>query len=135
MVDLPGTYSLDVVDHEISLDERIARDYVQGGGAQLVVNIVDAANLERNLYLTSQLVEMAVPLVVALNMIDVAADKGLRVDAAALARELGCPVVPVVASTGEGVVALKAVLAQAARQPQPATAHVAYTAEVEAALA
>ena len=135
VVDLPGTYSLDVVDHEISLDERIARDYVQGGGAQLVVNIVDAANLERNLYLTSQLVEMAVPLVVALNMIDVAADKGLRVDAAALARELGCPVVPIVASTGEGVAALKAVIAQAARQSQPATTHVAYTAEVEAALA
>ena len=135
VADLPGTYSLDVVDHEISLDERIARDYVQGGGAQLVVNIVDAANLERNLYLTSQLVEMAVPLVVALNMIDVAADKGLRVDAAALARELGCPVVPIVAASGEGVAELKAVIAQAARQPQPASAHVRYTVEVEAALA
>ncbi|HPE04004.1 MAG TPA: FeoB small GTPase domain-containing protein, partial [Thauera sp.] len=55
VVDLPGTYSLDVVDREVSLDESVARDYVHGNEAELVVNIVDAANLERNLYLVTQL--------------------------------------------------------------------------------
>ncbi|MBL8529058.1 MAG: 50S ribosome-binding GTPase, partial [Burkholderiales bacterium] len=74
VVDLPGTYSLDVVDREVSLDEKVARDYVHAGEATLVINIVDAANLERNLYLTSQLAEMRVPLLVVLNMVDVAED-------------------------------------------------------------
>jgi ferrous iron transport protein B len=84
VVDLPGTYSLDVVGEDISLDERIARDYVLSGEADLVVNVVDAANLERNLYLTLQLAEMQVPLLVALNMVDVAEKKGMKIDVAAL---------------------------------------------------
>lgn len=58
VVDLPGTYSLDVVDREVSLDESVARDYVHSGEAGLVINIVDASNLERNLYLSTQLAEM-----------------------------------------------------------------------------
>ena len=77
VVDLPGTYSLDVVDRDISLDERVARDYVQEGAADLVINIVDASNLERNLYLTTQLIEMGVPLLVVLNMVDVAVSKNM----------------------------------------------------------
>ena len=80
VVDLPGTYSLDVVGEDISLDERIARDYVLSGEADLVVNVVDAANLERNLYLTLQLAEMQVPLLVALNMVDVAEKKGMKIE-------------------------------------------------------
>ena len=70
VVDLPGTYSLDVTDEELSLDEKIARDYANGDEADLWVNIVDASNLERNLYLTSQLLEMGRPLLLALNMKD-----------------------------------------------------------------
>ena len=62
VVDLPGTYSLDVVDLAVSLDERVARDFVHAKEANLIVNIVDASNLERNLYLTMQLSEMGVPL-------------------------------------------------------------------------
>lgn len=85
VVDLPGTYSLDVVGEDVSLDERIARDYVLSRQADLVVNVVDAANLERNLYLTLQLAEMQVPLLVALNMVDVAEKKGMKIDVAALA--------------------------------------------------
>ena len=86
VVDLPGTYSLDVVDRDISLDERVARDYVQEGAADLVINIVDASNLERNLYLTAQIIEMRVPMIVVLNMFDVAIARRLEIDVAGLSR-------------------------------------------------
>ncbi|MGH8499374.1 MAG: FeoB small GTPase domain-containing protein, partial [Methylococcales bacterium] len=77
VVDLPGTYSLDVTDESISLDEQIARDYVANREADLIVNIVDAANIERNLYLTAQLIEMKAPVLVALNMMDAAEQRGI----------------------------------------------------------
>ena len=98
LVDLPGTYSLDVTDESLSLDEQIARDYVANREADLIVNIVDAANSERNLYLTAQLIEMRVPVVVALNMMDVAEERGIRIDIETLSEKLGCPVVPIVAT-------------------------------------
>jgi len=120
LVDLPGTYSLDVTEESVSLDEKIARDYVAGREADLIVNIVDASNLERNLYLTSQLLEMRVPMVLALNMMDIARNKGYRVDVEALARRLGCPVVPLVAITGEGLDQLRdTMLAAAQSKPVP----------------
>lgn len=111
VVDLPGTYSLDA--HRASLDERVAHDFIAGGTADLIVNIVDASNLERNLYLTTQLASMNVPMLVALNMTDVAAAKGRPVDVAALAARLGCPVVPVVAARSEGIGELKTALSLA----------------------
>ena len=104
LVDLPGIYSFDAT----SLDELVTRDYLLSRDADLVVNVVDAANLERNLYFTVQLLEMSVPLVVALNMMDVARKRGIEVDTDELARRLGCPVVPIVATTGEGLSELKA---------------------------
>ncbi len=107
VVDLPGIYSLDVADQTVSLDEKVARDYIQSGEADLIVNIVDAANLERNLYLTTEVAEMGVPLLVALNMTDVAAAKGMEVDVDELAARLGCPVAPLIASRGQGIEALK----------------------------
>jgi len=135
VVDLPGTYSLDVVDREISLDERVARDYVHEGEADLIVNIVDASNLERNLYLTTQLAEMGVPLLVVLNMTDVAESKGMQVNAVELAAQLGCPVLPVIASQGKGIDALKtAILAAAMEQPR-ASARLTYVDVVETAIA
>jgi len=103
-IDLPGIYSLDAS----SLDEKVTRDYLLSRDAQLIVNVIDAANLERNLYLTVQLLEMGVPVVVALNMMDVARKRGVRIDTELLARQLGCPVVPVVAVSGEGITELKA---------------------------
>ncbi len=103
-VDLPGIYSLDAS----SLDEQVTRHYLLSREADLVVNVVDAANLERNLYLTVQLLEMGVPVVLALNMMDVARKRGIQIDTQLLSRELGCPVVPVVAVTGEGTTELKA---------------------------
>jgi len=127
VIDLPGTYSLDVVEGEVSLDERVARDYVLTGEADLIVNILDASNLERNLYLSIQLIEMGVPLLLALNMTDVAATKGMTVNAQALSKQLGCPVVPVVASSGTGLAELKAAIAQAATNPTRATAKVTYS--------
>lgn len=70
VVDLPGTYSLEAADDQVSLDEKIARDYVALKEADLIINILDATNIERNLYLTSQLVEMRVPMILVLNMMD-----------------------------------------------------------------
>ncbi|MBC8259938.1 MAG: Fe(2+) transporter permease subunit FeoB [SAR324 cluster bacterium] len=134
LVDLPGTYSLDVVDEEVSLDEKIARDYVQQGGADLIINILDASNLERNLYLTTQLIEMQVPIVVALNMMDVAKSRGLNIDPENISKALGCPVVPIVASTGKGVEKLKTVIKEAAANPQAATATFQYGNELESAV-
>ncbi|MGF1541704.1 MAG: FeoB small GTPase domain-containing protein, partial [Pleurocapsa sp.] len=77
VVDLPGVYSLDAEDESTGLDELIARDYLLSGEADLIINIVDASNLERNLYLTTQIMEMRVPMVTALNMIDVAREQEL----------------------------------------------------------
>ncbi len=135
LVDLPGTYSLDVADRELSLDEQIARDYVHAREADLIVNILDASNLERNLYLTTQLVEMRAPLLLVLNMVDVAEHKGMRIDAARLADRLGCPVVPVVASRGTGIELLKRALLEAVEQQPVSTAQIRYDTAVEDAIA
>ena len=98
VVDLPGTYCLDVVDSDVSLDEKVARDYILKREADLIVNIIDASNLERNLYLTSEVLDMGVPVIVVLNMMDVAREKGMDINIDKLSRELGCPVLPLVAS-------------------------------------
>jgi len=104
VIDLPGIYSLDAS----SIDERVTRDYLLSRGADLVINVVDATNLERNLYFTVQLLEMGVPLVVALNMMDVARKRGIEIDTQRLSQELGCPVAPIVATSGEGMSQLQA---------------------------
>lgn len=103
VVDLPGTYCLDVVDTDVSLDEKIARDYILDRDAELIINIIDASNIERNLYLTTQLLDMGTPVMVVLNMMDVARDKGMDIDLQALSKQLGCPVMTLVASREEGV--------------------------------
>ncbi len=103
LVDLPGIYALDVFVDGTSIDEQIAWEYVTSPDAGLLVNIVDASNLERNLYLTTQLLEMRRPMLVALNMMDVATGDGLSIDVAGLAERLGCPVIPIVAATGKGL--------------------------------
>ncbi len=106
VVDLPGIYSLDAS----SLDEQVTRDYLLSGEADLIVNIVDASNLERNLYFTVQMLEMGVPMVMALNMMDVARKRGLDIDFDRLSQDLGCPVIPIVAVSGEGITKLKAAI-------------------------
>ena len=107
-IDLPGIYSLAFAG---ALDERIAGDYLLAKKANVVVNVVDACNLERHLYLTTQLIEMGAPVIVVLNMMDVARARKIKIDTAKLAQHLGCPVVTVEANSGEGVYELKRTIA------------------------
>lgn len=99
IVDLPGIYSLSPYTPE----EVIARNYVLSGDADGIINIVDATNLERNLYLTTQLLEMDVPVIIALNMMDAVDKSGDKIDAAALEKRIGVPVVPISALKGTGI--------------------------------
>ena len=99
IVDLPGIYSLSPYTPE----EVIARNYIIDGGPDGIIDIVDATNLERNLYLTTQLLETDVPIVVALNFMDEVEKAGDKIDAQALENKLGVPVVPVSALKGKGV--------------------------------
>ncbi|MEG1210548.1 MAG: Fe(2+) transporter permease subunit FeoB, partial [Leclercia sp.] len=107
LVDLPGTYSLTTISSQTSLDEQIACHYILSGDADLLINVVDASNLERNLYLTLQLLELGIPCVVALNMLDIAEKQQIRIDIDALSTRLGCPVVPLVSTRGRGIESLK----------------------------
>ena len=95
VVDLPGVYTLGAVPDETgdSLDETISRQYIASGEANVIVNVVNAANLERNLYLTAQLVEMGTPILVVLNMMDTAEKAGVQVDPQTLSQRLGVPVI------------------------------------------
>jgi ferrous iron transport protein B len=98
ITDLPGTYSMTAY----SAEELVARDYLVYNRPRVVINIVDASNLERNLYLTCQLLELGAPLVIALNMMDVAQARGIEIKADILAKHLRVPVVPIIARTGFG---------------------------------
>ncbi len=123
VVDLPGTYSLSAY----SIEEQVARDFLVKGSPALVVNVVDAANLERNLYLTAQILEIGAPLVVVLNMMDIARHRKLTLDAAKLSAALhGVPVLATTASRKHGLDDLKqTIIAQVSGNlplplPQPA---------------
>ena len=114
VVDLPGTYSLQAT----SLDEKVARDFIMNEAPDVVVDVVDATNAERGLYLTSQLVELGVRLVLVLNMSDRARSSGQVLDLDMMRERLSCEVVETVGSRGEGVGRLKdAILAAAAKPP------------------
>ncbi len=120
ILDLPGTYSL----APKSPDEEVARDVLLGlrpdtPAPDSVIVVVDASNLERNLYLATQVLELGLPCVVALNMVDVAQKAGREVDEKQLSEDLGCPVVPIVANRGEGLDALKAAVASDFSIPNP----------------
>lgn len=110
LVDLPGTYSLDYFMDSTSLDEQITQQYLLKRSADLIINILDASNIERNLYLTTQLLEMKVPIIVVLNMMDTAKNKGIDVDVEQLSTLLDCPVIPVIASKGRGIDKIKSLL-------------------------
>lgn len=103
LLDLPGVYALSDAVQE----ERVARDAILEAPPALILNVVDATNLERNLLLTTQLIALGRPLVVALNMMDEAARTGLSIDVDALAQGLGVPVIPISAAKGEGMTALQ----------------------------
>ncbi len=99
IIDLPGAYSLSAFTPE----EIITRDFILNAAPSAVVNVLDATNLERNLYFTVQLLELGVPVLIALNMVDELPGQGLSIDAAALSQQLGVVVVPMSARRGDGV--------------------------------
>ncbi len=131
IVDLPGTYSLTAY----SLEELVARNYLIGDRPDVVVDVVDASNLERNLYLAVQLMELGVPLVIGLNMMDVAEQRGMKIDVAKLSQLMGLPVVPLVARSGQGVQELlrQAVLL-GSQHPQWKPLNISYGADVDQGL-
>ncbi len=135
VIDLPGTYSL----APRSPDEMLAVDVILGNNPaeprpDVVVTIVDASNLERNLYLMTQVLELGVPVVVALNMIDVAEGQGIRIDVDKLSQQLGVPVVPLQANKGKGLDQLRSAIAKVLDRPHSAEGP-AFPAEFEAEVA
>lgn len=135
VVDLPGTYSLEADDDSVSLDEKVARDYVASRQADLIINIIDASNIERNLYLTSQLIEMRVPMIIVLNMMDAVKKRGIKIDLAELSNQLSCPVVAVVAAAGQGLKELRETIRQACHNPSVPGLTVTYHPAIESAVA
>ncbi|NMM65005.1 ferrous iron transport protein B [Clostridium sp. P21] len=106
IVDLPGIYAMDTFSNE----EKVSREFLVSGGADVIINIVDASNLDRNLYLTTQLKSFNKPIILVLNMIDVADSKGIKIDYSLLSKELNVTVIPIVASKGIGINNLKEML-------------------------
>ena len=130
-VDLPGTYSLSAY----SVEELVARDFIINEKPDVIVNLVDASNLERNLYLSTQFLELGLPVILALNMMDVAKSRGLVIDAEKLESMLGLPVVPIVARSGKGLDALlDTILRVAAERTTPQPLRINYGADIEQAL-
>jgi ferrous iron transport protein B len=130
IVDLPGTYSISAY----SIEERVARDYLFEEQPDVVVDVIDASNLERNLYLSVQLIEMRVPLVLAFNMSDVAKSRGLEFDLKQLEILLGARIVPMVASRGQGIDELKQAIVETARFNRLTPVTVSYGREVDTEL-
>ncbi len=134
LLDLPGSYSLQVR----SPDEAVARDVLLGRREDTprpdaIVCVIDASNIERNLYLVAQLLELGIPVIVGLNMVDVAEQAGIHIDLPTLRGKLGVPVVPMVATKGTGFVELKQALSQRL-QPPPHHAPMPENIENEARL-
>ena len=116
VTDLPGIYSLSPYTPE----EVVARNYLVGERPDVILNIVDGSNLERNLYLTTQLIELGIPVVIAINMIDVVRKNGDHLDIALLSKRLGCPVVEISALKGTGIEeAAEIAIAAAGSEPHP----------------
>ena len=131
IVDLPGTYSLTAY----ALDEVVARNFIIEEKPDIIVNILDAANLERNLYLAVQLLELERPLVLALNMADMADKAGLKIDDKALSTKLGCPVVRTVGNKQQGMEDLLKAAVTLGEKGHDSTFAVDYGAEIEQAVA
>lgn len=131
ITDLPGIYSLS----PYTLEEVVARNYLLGERPDAILNIIDGTNLERNLYLTTQLAELGIPMVVAVNMMDVVEKKGDRINTPRLAKELGCPVVEISALKGTGVETAAALAAELARGGNPMVPQHSFSGSVEHTLA
>ena len=131
VMDLPGIYSLSPYSNE----EIISRDYIIDEKPEAIINIVDASNLERNLYLTTQLIELGVPVVVALNMMDIVESKGEKLSAAALSKHLGCQVVEISAVNKRGIDDLKKAVSNILKNPEVSAHNFTYAEDVTEAIA
>jgi len=127
LIDLPGTYSLT----SYSLEERIARDILLHEKPAMVVDVVDASNLERHLYLAFQLAEMGIPLIIDLNMLDMANGRGFKIDTAKLSQQLGVPVIPTVANKGKGRKELKGAISDIYKKSVTTSFRVDYGEKLE----
>ncbi len=127
VVDTPGIYSMT----SFSIDEKVTRDYILSGQADVVVNIIDATNVERSLYLLTQLLEMRVPVVVALNMMDAAKRKKIKIEIEHFSLHLDCPVIPIVASENKNLEQLKDALWRQLESKKISSAKVVYDQVVE----
>jgi len=130
VTDLPGIYSFTA----LSMDEAIARSFILEENPDLIVNILDATNIERNLYLTTQLLEMKVPMVIVLNMTDLAARNKIRIRLDKLSKGLGYPVVSIVASKNIGIDALKIAVCEACELHQISDTRITYDSVLEEAV-
>ena len=130
VVDIPGIYALSAY----SEDEKVARDYLISKDADLIVNIVDASNLERNLYLTTQLLELKIPLLVVLNKMDVARARNIKIKINELSSRLGVPVIAVTATKKEGIKEFKEAVHSYAEASQPTNTGLVYPAPVQEAI-
>lgn len=130
ITDLPGIYSLS----PYTLEEVVARNYLINERPDAILNIIDGTNLERNLYLTTQLTELGIPVVVAVNMMDVVNKNGDKIDTTALARQLGCKVVEISALRGDGILAAAQAAILAANGPKTVPQH-SFSGAVEHAIA
>lgn len=132
VVDLPGIYSLD--NSARSLDEKVTRDYILSAEPDLIVNLLNASNLERNLYLSGQLLEMQVPMIIVLNMMDLADSHDIRIDQKALAIQFGCPVVAITAHKEIGLDSLKQAMLEASKKHQAPNRVLPYLDIIEQAI-
>lgn len=130
VTDLPGIYSLS----PYTLEEVVARNYLINERPDVVLNIIDATNLERNLYLTTQLLELGIPMVIALNMMDVVRKNGDKINTAELSRKLGCKITEISALKGDGVFIAAQEAIKAAEEKKPIPMHT-FSGAVEHALA
>lgn len=119
VTDLPGIYSFNTEPGHVSKDEEIAAKALMDLSVDCIINIVDACHLERNLYLTSQLLELGKPVILAVNMMDLAHKQGIKLDLSGLSQALGCPVIGLQAHTGTGLDALQEALALPLSIPKP----------------
>ena len=130
IMDLPGIYSLS----PYTLEEVVARNYLIDQRPDAILNIIDGTNLERNLYLTTQLTELGIPVVIAINMMDVVRKNGDKINVAELSRELGCKIVEISALKGEGVMEAAEAAIEAAKSTKTVPMHT-FSGPVEHAIA
>ena len=131
IIDLPGIYSLS----PYTLEEVVSRNYLLNEKPDVLLNMVDASNIERNLYLTTQLLELGIPVVIALNMMDVVRKRGDKIDVEKLKKELGCEIVEVSALRQEGIDTLMNKVVDSARSNKQQEVAFKFCDEVEVAIA